>query len=355
MTNDINSNRIQGFVLVATLWTLLVMTLVVGFIGEWIARSLETSQQGRINRDYLIAEQSSRANLLYLMSTRRMSVAGITTWGVLDTREIDDGGLSTAPVGGEFRLDGTIYELEDGTQFSLQDQRGLINLNFGSHQMLQQFLLYKGVSFQQRQQLLASLSDYIDEDDLFRINGAERNTYADISLPGPANHVLNSPLEIRQVYGWQRESIPLSDATIARFFSTVRDAQLNINAAPLPVLLSLPGMTVETARRIQDMRTQTPFLSYIDVATRSGAFSADQLSGYVVFPSNYLSLRIWHPDITGSERYFGVKLTPFKPDSRPWTIFESRGIQLNQGSDEFEQSAEPAEIPAPALHLFSNS
>lgn len=101
--------------------------------------------------------------------------------------------------------------------------------------LLRRFLEQKGVDLNEREHMIDCLLDWVDPDNLVRLNGAE-----DEGDYHPANSLLNRVDEIKRVKGWE-EFCARPDW----------DAELTVNStgpidlawASRDLLLSLPGMT----------------------------------------------------------------------------------------------------------------
>jgi hypothetical protein len=103
-------------------------------------------------------------------------------------------------------------------------------------ELLQRYLEMKGVELNERDHMIDTLLDWVDPDNLVRLNGAEDE-------PGykPANALLKSMDELKRVRGWQEFTArPNWDND---FTLNSQDPKIDINWASRDVLLSLPGMT----------------------------------------------------------------------------------------------------------------
>jgi general secretion pathway protein K len=114
-------------------------------------------------------------------------------------------------------------------------------------ELLRKYLEVKGVDLNQRDQMIDSLLDWIDPDNLVRLNGAEDE-------PGykPSNGPLKTLDELKRVRGW--EDFTAQADWDADFTLSSTDAKININWASRDVLLALPGFTEGTADRFIAMR-----------------------------------------------------------------------------------------------------
>jgi hypothetical protein len=118
-------------------------------------------------------------------------------------------------------------------------------------EVLRKYLEVKGVDLNERDRMMDCLLDWVDPDNLVRLNGAEDE-------PGykPSNAPLKTLDELKRVRGWEEfTSRPDWDADFTLNGSlTNNDATIDINWASRDVLLSLPGFTEMLADRFLDLR-----------------------------------------------------------------------------------------------------
>ena len=80
--------RNGGFVLVLVLAMLVVLSLLAGSIAATTARLLEQARQREQAMQDELDMASTRANVLYLLATQRMTVGGLTVEQALRTWEL---------------------------------------------------------------------------------------------------------------------------------------------------------------------------------------------------------------------------------------------------------------------------
>jgi general secretion pathway protein K len=114
-------------------------------------------------------------------------------------------------------------------------------------EVLRKYLEVKGVDLNERDRMIDCLLDWVDPDNLVRVNGAEDE-------PGykPTNGPLKTLEELKRVKGWEEfTSRPNWDGD---FTLNSTDARIDINWASREVLLALPGFTEMMADRFLQMR-----------------------------------------------------------------------------------------------------
>src|SRR5690606_32828203 len=131
----------RGFVLVAVLVALVVITLLASAVAVVSGRAVAETQAEIDAFQAEIAEIGTRDTLLYLLSTQRQTYAGLT----VDQQQVTTSGLATIarsqaddfgdvfsplPVGNEIRLDGTSYAGLGDIRFALQDDAGRLSPNW---------------------------------------------------------------------------------------------------------------------------------------------------------------------------------------------------------------------------------
>jgi type II secretory pathway component PulK len=341
----------RGFVLVLVLWLLLAGTVSVGLLASWIESALEQARIGVLERHYLADRLSTRATLMYLLVTQPMTVAGLTTDSSAGIPRDEDGNFSIRTNGSELRLDGRVYPGVGSSNFSLQDLRGLLNLNYSRDDPLAQHIAGRGASLARAKALVSKLRDYTDQDSLYRLNGAEAPQYEESNLPGPANRLLRSPLEVRNVLGWQASELPLSDGDILGAFWAGPDTQMNLNTAPMNVLQSLGLVSPTDLPRIASLRRVAAFDSRDKLAAVMPGITAEDLDPFVLFPSRYLSLSIWPTTKKHARDLFALKLTPFADEGpRPWAVLERYAVVVEEPDD--QDAVEIFRLPPAAQALF---
>src|SRR5262249_36256334 len=149
---------------------------------------------------------------------------------------------------------------EDGMQVSVEinDEGGKLDLNASSPQVLERLLQNLGMKFEEAHALVAAIEDWRDADSDTRLGGAEDSYYT--LLPQPyhaANQDFRSVEELLLVRGvtpemfYGRYSVNAA-GKVTRQWGLVdcltvhsHATAVNINYAPYPVLLALPGMDAQ--------------------------------------------------------------------------------------------------------------
>lgn len=139
-------------------------------------------------------------------------------------------------------------------QARITGEAGRLNLNLllgtdnpVTMELVRKFLEVKGIDLNDRDRMIDSLMDWIDPDNLVRLNGAEED--GDYK---PANQKLRTLDELKRVRGWEEfTSRPDWDADLTL---STPDGKIDINWASRDVLLSLPGFTEPVVDRFLQTR-----------------------------------------------------------------------------------------------------
>jgi general secretion pathway protein K len=291
----------QGFVLVATLALLAVITIAATYFAERVGEAVRLVGQSQDIAQALIEMESSRAEVLFRLNTQHMSFYGL--------------GLEPDS---RVALDGRVYRAIGGSRVAVQDLTGLLNVNFPQDVLLTRLLGEFGVEATQYGRLLDTLRDYTDVDDLHRLNGAEREDYLQQGLPPPPNDLLTVVDQLPLILGWREQTVLWRNRHFLDLLSTTRNGLLNINTAPVEVLAALPGSDMDLAREIVRIREQNPLHSVADLGALAGRLSGDLMEWLIFFPGDSVRIIISHPNVPWAFRS-ELTLTPTSPDA-PWRI-----------------------------------
>lgn len=162
----------------------------------------------------------------------------------------------------------------------LRDVGAALNLNEADERMLRQFFAQGlRVDFALADRLAQAILDFRDEDDIPRVNGGERDEYLDEKLPVlPANRPFADLDELRYVIGMTPEIFERARPHL----TLIGSEDVNVNAAPVEVLLALPGMTETAASEIVRLREAGQMArseAELETLLPAGAWAAIQAEG----------------------------------------------------------------------------
>lgn len=296
--------RSGGFALAIVLWVLAGLAVVAAAVAS-TAHTNATST--KLLRDRVRAEAafiSTAARVQMLASTGR---SGRTTL---------DGPLGTLPV------DGRDLRVEDGETVQPQELRGLVDLNLSPTPRTARLLEQCGVDTQQALKLADALADYVDEDGLKRINGAEAFDYRAAGKTAPRNARLLSRDEVWRVLGWSEARERWLEAGCDRMITVHGDGALNRNTAPAAVLRA-DGLDDTQARALVDARRDG--LPSIAIESAAGAEASNPF-GFTGGGFAGRALRVSHSAAWVEWSFeYDLELTPLR-NGRPWRLHEVRVV-----------------------------
>lgn len=316
--------RQRGFVLVLVLAMLVVLSVLAGTIAAVTGRLLEQSTQRAQATQDAVDMASTRATVMYLLSTQRMTLGGLTvdnlvSFGEEGTRpaQTEEDLASWLPLGTEIALDGRAYTGVGGARFALQDDYGLFGVNWNEPVQLERLLAQGGqVRTVPATALFNRLMDYQDRDDLHRLDSLEADGYRQAGMLPPTNLPIATPMELMRVSGWAEALQFLTPAEIVGNLTVEPAAMVNVNTAPLRVLMTVDGVDREKAERVIAFRKVQPFLS--SVAFSEFLALPKSLDAEVaVYPASSGTLKLW-PSKGGQVTLLHWNMTPIEDKGRPW-------------------------------------
>lgn len=327
--------RQKGFVLAATLWILAIIAIGVSYFAVRVDRSLALAQQARLVSQASIDFASTRAEILF-----RLNTAGFSRYGLGMTPDA------------AIVLDDRPYRGAGQDSVRLQDNRGLLNINFPEREMLLRLVGYLGAPADRRDTLIDTLLDYTDADNFRRLNGAEADEYARLNLPPPPNDWLTTPHQLQNIVGWRSEPGFWKERRLLRLVTTGRVHGFNPNTAPREILAILPGSNPEIAGRILELRRLAPFSVAKQIVALTGNAALD--SEYLVFfPSNSIRLTQESAQLPWAVQY-EIYLTP-NGEHAPWRVdYYARTAVVSpaQHADEISSLPERVALPATAAEAL---
>ena len=317
------AGRSRGFVLAVTLWLLAGIAIVVGVMTLWSVDRVRDASTNRAGVDDRIAMASTRDTLIYIAATRELTIAGLP-FKPIDEAEraklkLDEfGALRHDAVGGELQLDGAAYAGLGGTTFAIQDEAGLFSLTWPNPYQLDGFLASQGVERDQVPSLRDALLDYIDADDLARLNGAEARDYTAAKRLPPPNRRFLLPVEALRAYGWWK--LPAETrARIPEITTTFESGAVNLNTAPAALLPAWISGCPATCDALIARRTRLPYRSSYELETELGLrLPGDSLTDYRYMASESMRFTLWGR--SGEAWRIHVRLTPLADRRAPWVV-----------------------------------
>lgn len=343
----------QGFVLALVLWILTALSLIAGFFAAWTQQALEIAQNIQNEAQADIDIHNTKATLIYLFSTQRHNFGGLSLPDIgentqkkaikklteeemnakldealkkftkkQDTQvDFDEEEVNYNPTGNDLNLTDQAYYGFGKSRFAIQDKHGLLSLGFLNENDLERLLGLLGVPIEQRQPLAAKFQDFIDFDNLHRVNGAENRHYKEKNLNPPLNRKIRTVEEIQEIMDWKKYPILWENDAFGQLTNiTPYLGTPNLNTAPFLVLQSLAGMNSVLAQKIISARKKKAITNYIELNEILGVqlpYEPEQLAFFV---SNQIRLTLWY-DGQNKMHQFHLTFLPFTAKhERPWQI-----------------------------------
>ena len=351
--------------LIATLWTLAAMAVLAAYIDSVASGDMERAAAVEVSLERELTRRSTEATVAYLLSTGRMNYRGLM---LEPEQSFSDGDGNRGPDRsvGVIAVSGETYAGPGGARFSIQDENGLVSVNFPRSDNFAAALSYVGLSSADIDRIVPRVDDYVDMDDDLSLSGAERFDYdrstpalagraatsyqtdaprrardstrsgdrasgtqgpgttgadgrPDLSLrlPNPSNWTMATPLELKRVLGvgdlidrdqWRRLLPMLTTRQASGYsFNTMRPDVL-------AVVLELDRSAVGN---ILAERAERSVASLNRIAMLTGIHVDVDPMDVRASPSRFLRISIWH-NATGLRSIAGMALTPF--GDAPWRI-----------------------------------
>jgi general secretion pathway protein K len=253
-----NKIRQKGVVLIAVMWAVFILTAMAFALSAMVRGS---GEELHARKEQLQASYVARGAVYRAVSMLKQPMV--------------QNGEPRPFAAGQSRLQWN----EAGQRISIDvfDEGGKLDLNAAPPAMLERLFTNLGIDFNAAHSLVAAIEDWRDADDDTRPGGAESLYYLSLPQPyRPANHDFESVDELLLVRGvtpgllYGGYSIR-KDGTAERRLGLIdcltvssKVSRVNINYAPLPVLLAVPHMSPETAQMIVEGRARKPFGSVSD-------------------------------------------------------------------------------------------
>ncbi|WP_309397413.1 general secretion pathway protein GspK [Cerasicoccus maritimus] len=234
---------------------LLIMVLVFLFLAAGITVSLSESMLRNIRS---AATASARDDLrLTAFSAMEISLAALS-----EIKELDGKLHSPSQGWGDpISYSPVAWPANQNVTVTIADETGRIPLNPVDRERLQQFFDQLGIDYTTSEELIDAYLDWIDEDDLERLNGAEADYYERLSPPvTPPNQPIKSHDDFRYIKGYA-EIFFNEDGSPNALFKQFKESttfhheyDVNINSASPAVLGMLEENSGLDRRALEDLQ-----------------------------------------------------------------------------------------------------
>ena len=334
----------QGFVLIAVLGLLIVLSLIAAFVSDYAEQRLQQTLELRQQLQGQLDQDATLATIMHIVATRPLSQNAWLLQTPAAPASAADPFSATQPGLGsvghpQLRVDGQRYQGIGQAAFSLQDEGPLLSLLEPDRERWIQLFSQHALSPQQAERFLDQLQDYTDQDDLRRVNGATSSDYLEQGLDAPPQRLMISPGQVFNLL----DSTSLQQPLLAMLpLLTARSGQLhNLNTAPAAVLQTIPGIDAALAEALVGERRNGAFNDLADANQRLGRIIPLDPLAVPSQASPYLRIILW-PSASDCRQPLWVGLSS-TPNSRltPWEIDYSFSLDHEQPCHAPEQMAFP--------------
>jgi general secretion pathway protein K len=255
----------EGIILIAILWMLIALSgIALSFSREGYVEVAAARNAQSLENSYFVARAGIAATIYQLLEKRL--VPAVTRAQLQETPDPVDLGIVTGNFGG------------GAYRVNIQDESGKINLNTVSAEQMHALAEATGIPKEDADAIVDSILDWRDSDKLSHLNGAEDDYYQTLNPPYKAKNgrfdtveelLLVKGITPTYFHGYPERTV---DKTVvyryglSRYFTVYSNRnQINVNFAPLPVLLSVPGMPAEAAKMIYERRLVKPFKNTLEI------------------------------------------------------------------------------------------
>jgi len=275
----------RGIALIMTLWVLVLLSVVaLQFSAATRTDSLLMRNfKGDLQARY-IAMSAMESAKAYILTDPDNTVDYVDAEGRFHTDE------DREPYGGNATVGNMSVEV------AISDEDSRLNINLATERVLTQALSLAGVEPENAAKLTDALHDWLDPDDLHRLNGAETDYYTALGYPAK-NGDLNVPEELLLVKDFSPEMYygtitdEGSETAGIEQFVTVWGTSMNINTIPEALLdaMGFDPVQVDTVIAMRNdglvLRTapagfegvQATASKHIRITVRSGTLDSERV------------------------------------------------------------------------------
>jgi general secretion pathway protein K len=165
----------------------LLISAIISILAIYISQTARQQVNWAINHtdyaDGIFSIQSAEAELIYTLLTNQRTLS--------DTNNITR----------NWNFHNQQFDFDANTRISIQDLAAKISIAFGPNQEFISLLESYGLSSGQSMLISDSLFDWVDSDNLTRLNGAEQSYYKNFGLIEPRNAPLQTLRELKLIRG----------------------------------------------------------------------------------------------------------------------------------------------------------
>jgi len=226
----LHHSKNKGVALIITLWALVFLAVIAAAFSFAVRMGSASARNfNEDTKEYYLAVSAYEEALNWLLTDKDATIDYVDEQGLLHTDEDRD------PIAGERKLEGATVNLE------VTDENSRIDINYANPALLKNLFDYANIPEDKQQELIDSMLDWIDPDDLHRLTGAEDEYYKPLGYKAK-NASFSVPQELLLVKGFTPEILNGSDKTSPIIdYITTWGRGLNINTLS-PTMMEIIGM-----------------------------------------------------------------------------------------------------------------
>ena len=288
MKNDSNAFRSRGNILISVLWIIVILVILVFGMGYEARSDMERTRlfRDRAKAYWLARGAVERVKYDYTLSHM-------------------NGGLN----GDEEHQKTTTYRYDFGDGYAeckLKSSGSLMSVNTNRYDQWKQLFKLYGIEDTDADDIVDSIKDWTDPDDLENLNGAEADYYQTLSPPyQPPNGPMFSIEELMLIKGITEDMFygPTIDGERKPGLkdlvsvSANRRGKFDINTCPTAILMAFLEITREQAYEIERMRNEKMFdnpqelslrITLEDPSLLNKFFSVDRGSQFTIVSTGFV-------------------------------------------------------------------
>jgi len=258
------------------LLVMVILTVSIGF--NWLVREyIKSAQAFQQKTEAMLKARSVYDTLIYFMLN-----------GNFTAKEIILPQIERLPEIKSIPLDGGEVSFLEDLAVKAQDANGMLSVTTIKTLPLKRLLTYFGVDSQNADIFIDSILDWIDQDDLTRINGAEKQWYSSQGFNyEPRNYQIQNKEELKLIRGLSPEIY----SKIEPYITILPATGFNPNTASDPVLISYLDIGNDTLNVLKEYMKTKPVTSDSELYSLTGRRIVQE-EGLYFFPSSFLEITV---------------------------------------------------------------
>jgi len=266
--NGINLNHLifkqKGIALIQVLLISAILSVLALYLTSTAKNQVKIAQWSDDKAQALVEMQSSESVLIFNLLTKKRAI---------DLSNNTSGGVSA-----QWNFFAKPFFIDKYTEIQLQDQTGLINAHYPQQKYLKLLIASFGYNSFKTNQIVDSLLDWQDIDNIPRVNGAEFNSYT--------TNIRNGPVPDLHDFKFVEGITPELERVLLNNTTIYRMGSFNPTNAPKYLLKAITNSDV--AEKITELRNNNK-LTKQNFTQITGIIEDDDV---FFFPSNYFNIKL---------------------------------------------------------------